>query len=184
MHLRLVLAVALMSVSITAHADTVLFSYAGIDAQGFNQNVSFALPSSPAAINSYPGLRFYIDGITATVNGVTYDNYDVSFGSSTPTFGGVAGSTATGQGDFHLNTVALFSDTTANPTFVLGSYAVSSAQFGGDLLALPLSSPGTLTLSAYQPTSVTPEPSSFILLGTGCLLLVVEMTRKRNLLQE
>lgn len=117
----------------------------------------FTIAATPTAIPNGPN-DFVVNGISTTTNGVTtttaYDFYTTFFG------GGFTNLTSIPTQDYFGT--QLFSGTTTNPTFISGVYSLSSMAAGD----IPDS---TLTISGPTGTAVTPEPSSFILLGTGAI---------------
>lgn len=158
---RLLPALALLSalaVPVAAHADTFNFSASG-SAGGFSG--SGVLTASPS------GSGFLISDITGT--GVTgliapggfNGNDNLLFPTSTPTLDAHGFSFTDVNGPDHFS-VNIFNDGT-------GYFAFLEDE---DMFTETL--PVTFTLS---PTAV-PEPSSFILLGTG-ILGVIEVARRR-----
>ncbi len=177
-----------------AHADTYLFSFSTNGAQPFGSDptateglhtITFLEQSSPTPVESdFTG--FVVAPGSVTMDGVTVNDIQLSFGSDTPTFGGVQGFCAYVSDplcsdyntSFILNGASVYTGTPDQPTFVTGTYQISSSVLGH----LDLSGgDSTLTISEYiAPSAVTPEPSAVTLFGTG-LLAASGVLRRRKL---
>ena len=170
MRLSLFAAAATLCVSgVAAHADTYQLSFSGIYAP-----LVFDVPS-PIFPESISAGAFYIDG-TDQLNNETYElgfaqSGDLyAFGVGAPQgllvaiYPGVSGesdpgglvSVGSGQG-------TLFTGSDTTPVFNLGTYDTIDEN---------------VTITDLSSASVTPEPSSIALLGTG-MLGIVGVLRKR-----
>ena len=160
MRLRFLAAAGLLAASLAAHADDLFVFQSGSD------TLTFTLPSSPTP-TEFGGQSFdiYED---FTFDGVTGPG-DVSFYVAEDEGGFHAyfyGPTA--YGEYNQAGAQLFSGTPDEPTFISGSYNLTD--YYGEKPG------GVLTIT--EALAVTPEPSSFALLGTG-LLGVAGALRKR-----
>ena len=157
---------------------------------GNGQSVSFSLPGTvaPSSSNSTSGL--VVDGVPVDVNGVVLTT-DIGFGlgggNSFPDMflgdGASVGDENTASG-YPYYTYAdgsqLFSGSVTDPTFTPGTYTIDNIvdlTFDGGL------SNGDYTLAISNGASVTPEPSSLLMLGTGVLGLAGMYRRKRGIIQ-
>jgi hypothetical protein len=171
MRLRSVLAAAavLAVVCSPAFADD---TFTLVNGNG-NTNISFTLPGSPN-VSTNDTISFTLDTISVDINGAN-QNDNITFYTSAG-LGGLA--TVRDSNDkliLDLEGVQLFTGTTSDPTFITGGpFALTST----DLAGVPKYDED-FTLNIDGPaTSVTPEPSSLVLLGTG-LLGVVGVVRRR-----
>lgn len=168
MRLAIVAAVVGMS-ALSAHADTLQFSFVGNDF-GVTRTILFQAPSDPIPDSANPTWGFSIKGVTATIDGVALTNRTLNF-----FIGSVGGGfSVAGASDGALVFgPQLFTGSTAMPLLQTGTFFAPFAYV--DLDTVPFT--GVLTVTKL--TSVTPEPSSIALLGTG-VLGVAGAFRKRS----
>lgn len=167
--LRSLLLVALATTaSVAAKADTLDFSITG-----HGTDITFSLPSSPtpSSVSLFNG-DFELSNIVLDVNGT--DHTENLFFYLGGLFGGGA---ATSSSLLDLYGPQLFTGSLFDPTFKTGDFTVTT-------------SPGfegwcdqgnyNLDITDQGPPSMTPEPSSVMLLATGVLALLVLAAVKRN----
>jgi hypothetical protein len=149
-----------LSSALIAHADTLYsFSASGTD------SFSFSLPASPTngVVDPAPGhFGFFIDSIPVTFNNALYDVKAEFY--TTANFGGVdlfyAG-TSTYFAGISLSGPQLFTGSLDSPTFLLGTFNLTNFFTGG-----------STTVTVSQVPAPIPEPSAWLLLGTGIVGLV------------
>ena len=180
-------AVLLSSATSDARADVYNFNFTPLPS--FSEPLdplSFSLDTSQAPSSFGPvfnGITFYYDNVNVLSDGVTYGR-EVGFGQFLGDYTGYntyayqfgvgqsvivnAGSTYIGSSSpragGQVTSSALFTGTAGAPVFVPGVYTI------------PVD--GILTITDQTPT-VTPEPSSLALLGTG-VLGVAGLLRRRG----
>ena len=151
-----------------AKADTLDFSITG-----HGTDITFSLPSSPtpSAVSTFNG-DFELSNVVMDVNGTNHTENLFFF------LGGVfGGGAATSSTLLDLYGPQLFTGSLYDPTFKTGDFTVTTSPGfqgwcdQGDY-NLDITDPG--------PTSVTPEPSSVMLLATGVLALLAMAMVKRN----
>ena len=154
-----------------AHADT-LFSYTGSSPTGITDTLTFQAPTTPTPV-VLSASSFLLPSVSGTFDQYTFTP-GVEFGTSSDRVNGDGNNVV--QPILILNGPQLWTGPVTDPTFVDGSYAFTGNFLIHELLTTPdlsYTSTGTLTVS-----TVTPEPSSFALLGTG-LLGVAGVVKRR-----
>ncbi len=156
----LVLAGVVAGAGVMAQADTLNFV---LISQG--DTIDFSLPSNPeASSQSQPGYDVQLNDVSMTVNGAPETN-----GLYFYTHGAGGGLQFT-DGAFNLFGQQLFSGKVYDPTFLLGTFGLSSYYDGG-----PVDSSLTISSSDASPSSpsvsAVPEPSSFLLSAGGMAFL-------------
>ncbi len=151
---------------------------------GTTQTITFTLPDSPTPSAYEPGIGFLIDNVQIMYNGnpivadVGFGNYPtpdlfIGDGEALSTTNIYGGNPSWG----YFNGQQLYSGTEAAPTFLTGqtfSFANTENPSNGGTPAGSY----TLAITPSSPASVTPEPSSFALFGTG-VLAAVGVVRRR-----
>ena len=162
-------AVTALAVPAVAHADIVDFS-----TTGHGLDLTFSLPSSPTPVGKAPHEYFYLGDVSFIENGVTMVADDAYFYTKADS-GGFDLENADGTIIDGLDFIGpkLFTGTVGHPTFKTGDFklqlndcSISEAVSGN---ANSGGCGAKYTLSITPESTVTPEPGSFVLLGTGAL---------------
>lgn len=158
-----VLGAIAVSTTFAAKADTLDFTLTG---EG--TDITFALPSSPS-VSSPSSSGFVIDNVTMDVDGFSVKS-DLDFYLSSSK-GGFAATWGSYTVLFDLIGSQLFTGSVSDPTFKTGSFTLTP--YGDiDSYSYCKGSGGSYTLSIVDPSAVTPEPSSMLLMATGIFALV------------
>lgn len=176
---------ALLAVPVLAHADTV----DDFTVTGHGLDLMFSLPSSPVVGSDYvKGFFFYLGDISFTENGTAMTAANVFFYTK-PEDGGFTLTDADDNAIDGLDFTGpkLFTGTVKKPTFKEGMFKLTQVGCGGGISAAAVSdaslAPCKYNLSidpAVTPT-VTPEPGSLALLGTGALGVFGVVRRRLSL---
>lgn len=159
----LVLACVAASASVVARADTLNFV---LISQG--DTIDFSLPSSPeASSQSQPGYDVQLNDVSMSVNGVQQTNGLYFYTND------AGGGLQFSDGTFNLFGAQLFSGTVFDPTFLLGTFELSSYYDGGQGDSILTISPAGAPPSSPD-VSTVPEPSS-LLLSTGALAFLAAL---------
>ena len=159
----LVLAGTVAAVSAVAHADTLNFV---LIAQG--NTIDFSLPFSPVtASQSQSGWDAQLNDVSMSVNGEQQNNGLYFYTND------AGGGLQFTNGTFDLFGAQLFSGNVHHPTFLPGTFGLSSYYEGG-----PVDSSLNISSSEAAPSSpnvsTVPEPSS-LLLSTGALAFIAAL---------
>jgi hypothetical protein len=132
--------------------------------------MTWTMSSSPT-VSSYSthNGEFTINNVVLDING-SYITTNLSFETG-GTFGG-----GLSDQQFDLDGPQLFTGLVNDPTFKIGTFTLTS---DSDSFSYCDSGTYKLTITDPTPTSVTPEPSSVLLLATGILALVGAGVTKR-----
>ena len=121
-----------------------------------------------------------VSGLSSSVGSMSLDNKELKFVGTTYLTGGVTYSVTHDDGAFlYLNGVQVLGPGSGNPTNpITSTFSVATTgAYSFDLLYAEVNgAPATLNFNA--PLSATPEPSSFVLLGSG-LLAAAGAVRRR-----
>jgi hypothetical protein len=158
-----VLGAVAASATLVAKAETLDFTLTG---QG--TDITWTLSSTPT-VSSFSNFNeeFTLDNVVLDVNG-HHDTTDLSFYES-GNGGGVASNL------FDLFGAALFTGNLNHPTFKTGDFTLDSSS--NDYSYCKEGS--SYNLSIVDPSAVTPEPSSILLLATGIFALIGAGAAKR-----
>lgn len=173
MRLYTAVAICLLAAPFAAHAETFTFTNGHL-------TITFDADPTPSFYDAAKG-AFTVEPVELTANddaGNTDNTFTKSVSFYTASVGGGFSIQDTGQGDLFSNGTGalfvmtgpqLFAGDVSSPQFLDGTFeVVNHTDFSG---------PQTF-LVTIGPDAVTPEPSSFALLGTG-LLGAVGILRKR-----
>lgn len=154
-----------------AHADAV----DDFLVTGHGLTLEFSLPANPSPDGQIPHQYFFLGDVSFTENGVSMVADDVFFYTK-PQGGGFDLEDSAGNVIDNLDFYGrkLFTGGVKNPTFKTGDFKLRRGDCVVSAAEDEDASSGCqggyhLTISPGSPVSVTPEPASFLLLGTGAL---------------